>query len=108
MLPGNVNEFTIDRHDDRATHVFTLKSVLWNLPDKDCIDILRILLQQSPTSVILVNDLMSPKPGTFEPHVDKAYRRRDVTVMTMHNAKLRTEDEWTILFKEANPKLAVS
>lgn len=109
-FPRDMETFEPKGDPDHAT-VYVIKSVLWNLPDQRCISALRTLvpaLGASPSSVILVNDLLSPPPGTFEPHVDKAYRRRDVTVMTMHNAKLRTEDEWLALLEQASPNLKVS
>lgn len=116
QIPPNVTGFqcpTLFR--DNVQIVWVIKSILWNLPDKDCIFILRNLIDfcthegaAQSNCVIIVNELLSPLPRTFEPHVDKAYRRRDVTVMTMHNAKLRTEKEWLDLFKEASPDIKVS
>ncbi|KAM5347982.1 hypothetical protein ACJ41O_007806 [Fusarium nematophilum] len=109
-LPDRLHDFTVDRDDPSIPRVYILKSVLWNLPDEDCSTILQALfnqLEKSPDSLILVNDLMSPLPGAFKPHVDKAYRRRDVTVMTMHNAKLRTDQEWRSIFIEPIQRDAV-
>lgn len=65
-------------------------------------------MRESPGAVLLVNEMLSPAPGTFERNVEKSYRRRDVTVLTMHNAKQRTEDEWRELFVEASPEFEVS
>lgn len=93
------------------TFAYVIKSVLWNMCDSDCVKLLQTfipILETSPETVILVNDLVSPKSGTFEPHVEKAYRRRDVTLMTMHNAKQRTEEEWLDLFKSVSPHFQVS
>ena len=56
-------------------------------------------MEKEPQTVVLVNDGMSPARGTFEPQAEQAYRRRDVTVMTMHNAKQRTEEEWRVVRK---------
>jgi hypothetical protein len=92
--------------------IYNLHSALWNYPDEDVVSIMRVLaniLEKQPTGVILVNDLMSPSPGvTSVENEDKIYRRRDVTVMTMHNAKLRTFTEWQKLFLKAHPDLKVS
>ncbi|KAM0432845.1 hypothetical protein ACHAPT_004547 [Fusarium lateritium] len=105
QLPKDVSQFTLE--DEPSTPcVYLFKSILWNLPDKECIYVLSNLLlatRKSKDSVILINDLLSPPPGTFEPHVDKAYRRRDVTVMAMHNAKLRTKEEWDAIFRQSHP-----
>lgn len=92
--------------------IYHLHGALWNYPDEECVTIIRVLagiLEKSPAAVVLVNDLMSPQPGTApENHPDKIYRRRDVTVMTMHNAKIRTAQEWHALFLEAHPDIKVS
>ncbi|RSL71962.1 hypothetical protein CEP54_001021 [Fusarium duplospermum] len=105
QLPKDISQFTLE-DEPEAPRVYIFKSILWNLPDRECICILSNLLvatRRSKNSVILVNDLLSPSPGTFEPHVDKAYRRRDVTVMAMHNAKLRTKEEWDSIFRKCHP-----
>jgi ubiquinone/menaquinone biosynthesis C-methylase UbiE len=89
---------------------YVLRNVLWNWSDEDCVRLLQTFipaLEKSPETVILVNDGMSPAKGTFEPHVEKAYRRRDVTVMTMHNTKQRTEPEWREVFAKASPHFLV-
>jgi ubiquinone/menaquinone biosynthesis C-methylase UbiE len=96
-----------------TSHVvaFMLRNVLWNWSDEDCIRLLQTfipVMEINPDTVILVNDGMSPARGTFEPHIEKAYRRRDVTVMTMHNTKQRTEEEWRDVFKKASPHFMVS
>ena len=44
-------------------------------------------MQKSRDTILLVNEMMSTETGTFERHVEKGYRRKDVTVMTMHNAQ---------------------
>ncbi|KAJ4209953.1 hypothetical protein NW767_000233 [Fusarium falciforme] len=105
QLPKDVSQFALE-DEPETPRVYLFKSILWNLPDREVICILSNLLvatRRSKNSVILVNDLLSPPPGTFEPHVDKAYRRRDVTVMAMHNAKLRTKDEWDAVFRKCHP-----
>ena len=96
--------------NDRAL-VYLIRNTLWNFSHEDCIKILRTFvpaLERSPANVLLVNEMMSPARGTFERHIEKGYRRRDVTVMTMHNAKQRNEEEWKALFAQASPKLTVS
>lgn len=103
----------LPQHTNTADKVFAyvIRNVLWNLSDNDCITLLQMFtsaLQQSPNSVLLVNELLSPLKGSFESHVEQAYRRRDVTLMTMHNVKQRTEDEWTDLLTKAMPGFEVS
>jgi O-methyltransferase domain len=91
--------------------VYIMRTVLWNFTDEDCIRLLQSFIpamEKSPGTALLVNDLMSPARGTFELHIEQAYRRRDVTLMTMHNTKQRTEEEWRGLFTKASPNFKVS
>lgn len=84
--------------------------MLWNCSDDEVVEVLRgflPVLERDPAAVLLINEMLSPAPGMFKPHVEEAYRRRDVTTMTMHNAKQRTEDEWRGLFALASPHLEV-
>ncbi|KAI9652383.1 MAG: hypothetical protein M1831_006861 [Alyxoria varia] len=84
---------------------FTIRNILWNLPDTDCLKLLRTFvpaLKQDKGCVLVVNEMCSPARGEFEPHVELGYRRRDVTVMAMHNAKQRDEGEWRELFGEVD------
>lgn len=95
---------------DNPTLAFILRNVLWNLSDSEAITLLRTfitVLEASPETVILVNDMLSPAHGEFDAQTEKAYRRRDVTVMTMHNAKQRTEEDWRELFEAASPHFLV-
>lgn len=90
--------------------VYLVRNILWNCSDDDGVKLLQAFIpdmEKSPNAVLLVNEMMSPARGTFERHVEKGYRRRDVTVMTMHNAKQRTEEEWKALFAQASPNFTV-
>lgn len=95
---------------DNVLLVYLVRNILWNCSDEDCVKTLQTFvpaMEKSPDTVLLVNEMMSPAAGTFERHVEKGYRRRDVTVMTMHNAKQRTEEEWKALFAKASPNFMV-
>ena len=110
--------YQVNRHEPQTIAsprdtllVYLVRNILWNHSDAECIKILRAFepaMRKSPGAVLLVNEMLSPAPGTFERNVEKSYRRRDVTVLTMHNAKQRTEDEWRALFVEASPDFKVS
>lgn len=96
--------------DDVLPRVFLLRSVLWCLDDQSCVRLLQSFipaLQHPSCPTLLISDLVSPAWGTFEPHVERAFRRRDVTLMTMHNAKQRTASEWAALFWEASDRFIV-
>ncbi|KAK3331716.1 putative O-methyltransferase [Cercophora scortea] len=96
-----------------SPRVLMLRSALWRLDDAGCIQLLQSfipLLQHAdnPKPILLVNDLVSlewdPDRG---PDADRPFRRRDVTVMTMHNAKQRTAREWAALFAQASARFEV-
>lgn len=91
--------------------LFLLYGVLWVLDDESCVALLRKfvpLLLHPSRPVLLVCDLVSPAKGQFEPHVELAFRRRDVTLMTMHNARQRTAKQWLDLVVEADSRFQVS
>lgn len=98
--------------DESATPtVFLLRSALWSLDDTKVVTLLQSFipaLEGSGRPRILISDLVSPPWGTFEPHIERAYRRRDVTLMTMHNVKQRTATEWKTLISSADPRFEVS
>lgn len=90
--------------------IFLLRGILWNLNDDQVIALLQSFcpVMKCPGGPrLLVSDLVSPAWSTFEPHVERAYRRRDVTLMTMHNVKQRTSAEWNHLIAAADPLFKV-
>jgi hypothetical protein len=64
-------------------------------------------MKQHPAATLLINEMLSPSNGEFGGELEHAYRRRDVTTMTMHNAKQRTSKEWLALFSEVDPQWQV-
>jgi hypothetical protein len=95
-----------------VVRAYILRNVLWNWSDEDAVRILQTfvpIMKRSPQTVILVNDGISPVyKGLGSLHAEKPYRRRDVTVMTMHNTKQRTEQQWADMFAQAHPGFRVS
>ncbi|KAK3681665.1 putative O-methyltransferase [Podospora appendiculata] len=121
LPPGLRNRITFRLRDlftERTPHdspviprVLMLRSALWRLDDTACVQLLRSfipLLQHPDKPTLLVNDLVSlewdPDRG---PDAERPFRRRDVTVMVMHNAKQRTSREWAALFAQASPRFDV-
>jgi peptide subunit release factor RF-3 len=87
-----------------------MRNVLWNWSDEDAVKIIKTfvpILKQAPGTVLLVNDGISPVYKAMSNNLLKPYRRRDVTVMTMHNTRQRTEAQWAELFKKADDGLQV-
>ncbi|KIW87578.1 uncharacterized protein Z519_11903 [Cladophialophora bantiana CBS 173.52] len=89
---------------------FLIRNMLWCMKDSEITRLLQTfvpVLQSDAGASLLICDLVSPAWATFEPYVERIYRRRDVTLMTMHNAKQRTAKEWTDLFLGAHPQYQV-
>ncbi|KAK3674113.1 hypothetical protein LTR78_005960 [Recurvomyces mirabilis] len=122
-LSGDLKEqITFELHErieerqpatDRQRHLtaYVARNLLWNWSDEDATQLLRTLLpamEAHPEIVVLICDGLSPARNAYDPHVEQAYRRRDITMMTMHNVRQRTELEWRALFTRASPDLEVS
>lgn len=102
----------LDSYDDsgEGAVIILLRSVLWNLPDAEVVELLKSFVpmldrkqgSQKRDVKLLVSDLVSPTYGTFAPDTERErpFRRRDVTLMTMHNVKQRTAGEWGALIGE--------
>jgi hypothetical protein len=97
--------------DGGSDLVYTIYNILWNMSDEQCVKVLQTLVpvfESRLRVVLLVNELVSPEAGTFKPYDEKIFRRRDVTLTTMHNVKQRTEREWIALVQKASPFYTVS
>jgi hypothetical protein len=97
--------------DSDTTLVYVIRNVLWNWADDCAIRLLQTLLptlKANPSISVLVTDGVSPQSGDFPPHVEIAYRRRDITTMAMHNVKQRSQAEWLSMFALVDPALKVN
>ncbi|RAL00112.1 S-adenosyl-L-methionine-dependent methyltransferase [Aspergillus ibericus CBS 121593] len=94
--------------DSRTVWVYVIQNLFWNWSDVDVIRLLRSLKEVSDKSTrILVTDGVSPLSGEFPAHEEIAYRRRDVTTMTMHNVKQRRQEEWVAVFGSVGENVQV-
>lgn len=110
FAPRFIQELDGDDDDVHPTVVFLLRGVLWSLDNNEAIKLLQSFIpamQRRDGPRLLISDLVSPAWGTFEPHVERAFRRRDVTLMTMHNVQQRTASEWAALIRNASPHFKV-
>ncbi|KAK4902962.1 hypothetical protein LTR49_026967 [Elasticomyces elasticus] len=90
---------------------YVIRNVFWNWSDEMAISLLRTflpVLAKSRSTVVLVCDGVSPARNSFDPYIEQAFRRRDITMMTMHNARQRSPAEWQSLFTAAGTNLHVS
>ncbi|WPH01302.1 S-adenosyl-L-methionine-dependent methyltransferase [Acrodontium crateriforme] len=96
--------------DQSAVSTYIVRNLFWNWSDEEATRLLRKLvpaLRSKPSTRILVADGLSPAFNEYPPHIEVAYRRRDVTTMTMHNTKQRSQVEWLALFGKADPQISV-
>ncbi|KAM3067370.1 hypothetical protein ACMFMF_009861 [Clarireedia jacksonii] len=96
--------------DENNVLVYVIRNLFWNWADEKVVELLQKLLptlKASPATRILVTDGVSPLPNEFPSHVEIAYRRRDITTMTMHNVKQRTQAEWLGMFALVDPAIEV-
>jgi transposase-like protein len=108
----HVSMFDPPPHDDpNSVSAYVIRNLFWNWTDENVIKLLKMLvtsLRAAPSVRILVTDGVSPLPKEFPPRVEIAYRRRDITTMTMHNVKQRTQAEWLEMFARVDPAVKVS
>ncbi|PWY69356.1 O-methyltransferase [Aspergillus eucalypticola CBS 122712] len=94
--------------DTHTVWLYVIRNLLWNWSDTDVVRLMRAIKQGMGASTrILVTDGVSPVSGQFPLHEEIAYRRRDITTMSMHNVKQRTHEEWVGVFKQATPSVRV-
>lgn len=90
--------------DKHTVWLYVIKNLLWNWSDADVVRLLRTIREGVGASArILVTDGVSPVSGQLPVHEEISYRRRDITTMSMHNVKQRTQEEWVKVFEQAGP-----
>ena len=92
----------------RDADVYLLRTIIHDWPDADALKILRGIVEvMSPSSQLVVMDMVLPKPGSGSKTFEAALRQKDLTMIQTFNAKEREEDEWTDLLTRADPRLRV-
>lgn len=110
FAPRSIQEIEINGDHDVTPAIYLLRGVLWSLEDSEAIRLMQSFipaLRHRSRPLLVISDLVSPAWGTFEPHIERAFRRRDVTLMTMHNVKQRTANEWNTLIRGASLEFEV-
>jgi hypothetical protein len=95
--------------DEWRADIFIIRNVFWNWTDDAAIDLISTLtksLRANPNAVLVFADGQSPEDEDgYELSKELIFRRRDLTMMAMHNVKQRTKSEWISLFKTSCPDL---
>lgn len=88
--------------------VYLLRTILHDWPDADAVKIIRRLVDaMTPSSRLLIMDMVLPKPGSGSSTHEAALRQKDLMMIGTFNAKEREEEEWRDLLKIADSKLVV-
>ncbi|KAF5847073.1 hypothetical protein GGP41_003390 [Bipolaris sorokiniana] len=92
----------------QGADVYLLRTILHDWPDTDAIKILKRLVDaMTPSSRLLIMDMVLPKPGSGSSTHEAALRQKDLMMIGTFNAKEREEEEWRDLLRKADPRLIV-
>ncbi|KAI0168915.1 S-adenosyl-L-methionine-dependent methyltransferase [Hypoxylon sp. FL1284] len=109
-LPANL---TFQTHDFFAPQpacgadAYFLRGILHNWPHAEAVSILRALVPAlKPGARVLVSELIMPGAERGDSLLeDKLVRQADLHMMSVFNAKERTEEDYVALFQEADERL---
>lgn len=95
-------------HDADA---FLLRQCLHNRNDADCVKIIRAVVPAlekcKEGTPLLINEIIIPRSGTTARYVEHYLRQVDFCMLVLFGAKERTEQEFDVLLKEADPRLEI-
>lgn len=92
----------------RNADIYLLRTILHDWPDADAIKIIKCVVDaMTPSSRLLIMDMVLPKPGSGSSIHEAALRQKDLMMIGTFNAKEREEDEWHALLKKADPRLVI-
>jgi hypothetical protein len=90
---------------------FILRACALNWCDKDVVTMFRALVpgleRSKPKTPLLINDLVMPAQGTWERGFERGLRQIDMIMMVGFGGKLRTEDEFEALLKQADERFKI-
>ncbi|KAL6710124.1 hypothetical protein ACN47E_009915 [Coniothyrium glycines] len=90
---------------------YLLRYITHNWSDGDCIRIFRALVpaleKSAPHTPLLINDVVLPALNETSRYHDNRMRQVDIMMMLVLGAKQRTEEQFTRLLQDADPRLKV-
>lgn len=85
--------------------VYLYRWVMHDWPDKYVVQILRQLVPVLKKGAkVVVNESLCPDPGVLPLAMERYIRYLDLMMLSIHNSRLRDEEEWQGLFQEADPR----
>ena len=82
--------------------------ILHDWKDSDTVKILKQLVDAAtPTSRILIMDMVLPTPGSTSRTLEAALRQKDLAMLHTFNAKEREVEDWRSVLTQAHPRFEV-
>lgn len=113
-LKGRITFQQHDFFEPQPIHnadAFLLRQCLHNYNDADCIKIIRAIVPAlekcKKGTPLLINDVIMPRSGTTTRYEEHHLRQVDFCMLVVLGAKQRTEQEFSNLLKEADPRLNI-
>ncbi|KAI0902802.1 O-methyltransferase-domain-containing protein [Ustulina deusta] len=92
----------------RGAEIYLLRMVIHDWPDEKAVQILQQLAQaMSPTSRLLIMDMVIPAPGSTSIVFEAALREKDLCMLQTCNAKEREGGDWRNLIRKINPPMSI-
>ena len=92
----------------KSADVYFQRMIQQNYSDKYAIKILRSIVPvMGPKSRLIVSDQVLPAVGAPPGPVERFMRAQDLQMLLLLNAKQRDHEQWTALFKSADPRLTI-
>ncbi|KAI0441971.1 O-methyltransferase-domain-containing protein [Xylaria telfairii] len=92
----------------KGADIYLLRTILHDWADPDAVKILKEIVDaMTPSSCLLIMDMILPKPGSVSSIYEAALRQKDLTMIQTFNAKEREEDEWRALLTKADTRLRI-
>lgn len=90
---------------------FLIRQCTHNWADQDVVTIFKSFVVglegSSPSTPLLINDIIIPEPGTWPRHQERLVRQVDMVMLVNCGAKQRTKAEFETLLKEADPRYEI-
>ena len=109
---GDLDNIRFDAHDfftpqTVAANVYIFRWTLMNWPDESVVSILQQLVPvMRPGVKVLVNENLCPESGSLSLAAERYIRWMDMLMLGVYKSRLRDEDEWASLFKQADKRFS--
>jgi len=96
----------------KGAAAYLIRQCVHNWADKDVVIMFKSVVPglegSAPGTPLLINDIVLPEPGTVPRYWEREMRQADMVMMVSFGAKQRTQAEFEVLLKEADPRYEIS